>query len=165
MPSWPEPQYSWQGMACSPGFLKVVVKVATYPGTSITFALVLATTKPWIASVLVPRKVTGIPAGTSRHAGWKEYCWAMRRTTTLPSAPTLVPRLPSTNSPLRCSVRGSIVSTRDGGIAAQCRPVTTITTTSEPMTSATTMRPAPFGGDRDGLDRHCTTPRGRNTKK
>ena len=37
MPSWPLPQYSWQGIARSPGFLNVVVNVATNPGTSITY--------------------------------------------------------------------------------------------------------------------------------
>ena len=65
---------------------KVVVKVATKPGISITFALVLPTTKPWMASVLVPRKVTGMPAGTTMHCGSNEYCCAIRRTMTLPSA-------------------------------------------------------------------------------
>src|SRR5688572_25588464 len=115
MPSWPEPQYSWHGIAWLPGFLKVVVKVATNPGINITLALVPETRNPWITSLLVPRKVTGTPAGTSRQGGWKEYCCATRRTVTLPSADTLVPRFDSTNSPFTCSVRGSIVSTREGG--------------------------------------------------
>src|SRR5436190_2487070 len=135
--SWPVPQYSWHGMSCSPGVVNVVVNVETKPGTSIVLALVRPTTKPWIVSVAVPRNVTGTPAGTTMHCGWKEYCCAISRTVTLPSAPTLVPRLLSTNSPFRCSVLTSTVSTREGGIADQCRPVTTIMATSStamPMT-------------------------------
>ena len=44
---------------------KVVVNVATKPGISIVLALVVPTTKPWMASVAVPRNVTGISAGTT----------------------------------------------------------------------------------------------------
>src|SRR5205085_8552341 len=152
MASWPVPQYSWQGIRCSPGVRKVVVKVATKPGISIVFALVVPTTKPWIASVLVPRKVTGRSAGTTMHGGMNEYCCATRRTVTLPSTPTAVPRLLSTNSPARCSVRGSMVSTRDGGIEDQCNPVTIITMISDAMISATTIaqrRSAPIATDSD----------------
>ena len=43
----------------------------------------------------------------------------------------------------------SIVSTRDGGIAAQCRPVTTIISTSSRDDGADHDRPAPLGGDGD----------------
>ena len=121
--------------------------------------------------MLVPRNVTGISAGTSMHCGSNEYCCATSRTTTLPSASTAVPRLDSTNSPEMCSVRGSIVSTRDGGIEAQWTPVKIIIATSTTMMSATTMRPPPLGRDGDrfrgvrpGLA-HWTAPRGRNTKK
>src|SRR6478752_2669869 len=136
--SWPVPQYSWQGMRCSPGLGNVVVNVETKAGISIVLAFVVPTTKPWMVSVLVPRNVTGTPAGTTMHCGWNEYCCAIRRTVTLPSAPTLVPRLLSTNSPFRCNVLTSTVSTRDGGIAAQCRPVKTIITTSSAMMATTT---------------------------
>ena len=87
--SCPVPQYSWQGISCSPVLRNVVVNVATKPGISITFALVVPTTKPWIASVLVPRNVTGISAGTTMHCGSNEYCCAMSRTITLPSAPSV----------------------------------------------------------------------------
>ena len=114
------------------------MKVETKAGISIVLALVVPTTKPWIVSVLVPRNVTGTPAGTTMHCGWNEYCCAIRRTVTLPSAPTLVPRLLSTNSPFRCSVLTSTVSTRDGGIADQCRPVKTIIATSSAMMAMTT---------------------------
>ena len=84
-----------------------------------------------------------------------------------------MPRLLSTNSPEMCSVRGSMVSTRDGGIDAQCRPVKTIIATSSAMMSDDDDRPAPLGGDGDrlrGVRRaasvaHWTAPRGRKTKK
>jgi len=98
--SWPVPQYSWQGIRCSPVLGNVVVNVATKPGTSMTFALVVPTMKPCTTSVLVPRNVTGVSAGTTMHDGSNEYCWATRRAITLPSGPTLVPRLLSTNSPV-----------------------------------------------------------------
>ena len=70
-----------------------------------------------MASVAVPRNVTGISAGTTMHCGTNEYCCAISRTMTLPSGSSDVPRLLSTNSPFRCdSVLTSMVSTRDGGI-------------------------------------------------
>ena len=68
--------------------LNVVVNVATNPGISITFALVVPTTKPCTTSVLVPRNVTGISAGTTMHCGSNEYCCATRRDDALPSAAT-----------------------------------------------------------------------------
>ena len=72
--SCPVPQYSWHGIRCSPVRLNVVVNVATNPGTSIVFALVVPTMKPWMTSVLVARNVTGISAGTTMHCGSNEYC-------------------------------------------------------------------------------------------
>ena len=149
-----------------------MVKVATKPGMSMVLALVVPTTKPWMASVAVPRKVTGISAGTTMHCGSNEYCCAISRTMTLPSASSVVPRLLSTNSPERCSVFTSMVSTREGGMAAQCRPVTTIISTISRDDDADDDRPAPLGRDRDGLGAmrsagrggsraHCTAPRGR----
>ncbi len=56
---------------------------------------------------------------------------------TLPSGPIVVPRLLSTNSPLTCSVLMSTVSTRDGGIEAQCKPVNTIIRMSSAMMAIT----------------------------
>jgi hypothetical protein len=126
-------------MSCSPAFLNVVVNVATNPGMSITFALVVPTMNPCTTSVAVPRKVTGMPAGTTMHCGSNEYCWAMSRTITLPSALSAVPRFDSTNSPDTCSVRGSIVSTREGGIDAQWMPVTIIIKTRTAMMIPTTI--------------------------
>ena len=87
--------------------------------------LVSVIRKPCTTSALVARKVTGVLAGTRMHWGVNEYCWPTTRTMTDPSACRAVPRLLSMNSPDTCSVVGSMVSTRDGGIIAQCRPVNT----------------------------------------
>ena len=80
----------------------------------------------------------------------------------------------STNSPDMCSVRGSMVSTRDGGIAAQCRPVNTIIATSSAMMSRRRSpsgarlrrrRRAESGAGVGIVGVHWTAPRGRYTKK
>ena len=93
---------------------------------------------------------------------------------TLPSAPSVVPRLFSTNSPEMCSLRGSMVSTRDGGIDAQCSPVNTIVATSIAMMSMTMMAQRRSAASATATEsvrgistrrRHWTAPRGRKAKK
>ena len=100
---------------------KVVVKVATKPGISITLALVLSTTKPWMASVAGRAEGDG-------HAGRHHQALRLERillrdqahhdlaVRTRPWCPGCSRR----TRRLMCSVRGSTVSTREGGIAAQC---------------------------------------------
>ena len=61
--------------------------------------------------------VIGVSVGTRMQEGVKEYCWPMARTVTAPSGSIALPRLLSMNSPPRCRVRGSAVSTRLCGIA------------------------------------------------
>ena len=85
--------------------------------------LVPAIRKPCTTSGLVTRKTTGVSVGTTMHGGTKEYCCAITRTTAEPSACIAVPRLASMNSPDRCSVLASMVSTFDGGWRVQCRPL------------------------------------------
>src|SRR5580704_228777 len=100
--------------------------------------LVLVTRKPCTTSALVARNVMGVSVGTSRHCGVNEYCCATMRTVTEPSASTALPRLLSINSPLTLSVSGRIVSTREGGIIAQWRPVKiTIATSTLTMITIT----------------------------
>ena len=70
---------------------------------------------PWTTSALVARIVIGVSAGTTMHAGVKEYCWPIARTVTLPLASSTLPRLLSTNSPERCSRVGI------GGLDARLR--------------------------------------------
>ena len=64
------------------------------------------------------RKVSGVLSGTRMQDGAKEYCWPMARTVTEPSGSSALPRLDSTNSPPRCSVVGSTISTRACGMVA-----------------------------------------------
>ena len=80
--------------------------------------LVPSIRRPWTTSALVARKVIGVSAGTTMHCGVNEYCCPIARTVTEPSASTALPRLLSTNSPERCSVLGSAVSTWPCGIVA-----------------------------------------------
>ena len=62
------------------------------------------------------RSVTRRSRGTAMQCGTNMNWVAMARTVTLPSAPTVVPRLCSANSPDRCSVLGSMRSTLLGGL-------------------------------------------------
>ena len=62
------------------------------------------------------RSVTARPRGTAMQRGTNMNCVAMIRAVTLPSGPTVVPRLCSANSPDRCNVLGSIRSTLLGGL-------------------------------------------------
>jgi len=74
--------------------------------------------KPCTTSALVVRNVIGVSAGTTMQDGVKEYCWPIPRTVMEPSGSSALPRLLSMNSPRRCKVRGSTISTRLCGIAA-----------------------------------------------
>src|SRR5712672_1141317 len=110
------------------------------PGITIVFTLVAGSRNPWITSVLVRRNFTGVSTRTFAQSGTNAYCSAISRTVTEPSGSTAVPRLLSTNSPPRCKVVGSIVSTLLGGLSAWVAPVTTmiaIMTASIPSMTAT----------------------------
>src|SRR5215471_8002529 len=109
-----------------PGRVKLVRTSATKPGITIVFTLVAGSRKPWMTSVLVRRNFTGVSTGTCRQSGTKPYCCAISRTVTEPSGSTAVPRLLSANSPPRCNVVGSTVSTLLGGLSAWVTPVTTM---------------------------------------
>src|ERR1700756_3544305 len=74
------------------------------------------------------RNFTGVSTGTCAHCGTKEYCSPIILTVTEPSGSAAVPRLLSANSPPRCKVVGSIVSTLLGGLSAWVTPVTTTMT-------------------------------------
>src|ERR1700719_1490322 len=111
-----------------PGRLKRVRTSATKPGITIVLMLVAGSRKPWITSVLVRRNLTGVSTGTLAQSGTKAYCCAISLTVTDPSGSLAVPRLLSANSPPRCSVVGSMVSTLLGGLSAWVTPVTTIIT-------------------------------------
>src|SRR5215510_15732289 len=93
--------------------------------------------KPCTTSALARRKVTGLPAGTTRQFGINAYCCATTCTTAEPSGAITVPRLASENSPPLCSEVESIVSTCDGGCQPQCTLVYTTTTTSRTMIAVT----------------------------
>src|SRR4051794_32362860 len=71
---------------------------------------------PWITSGLAKRSVTFCPSGTTTQFGTKANCVATMRVVTCPLASTRVPRFGSENSPLRCSVFGSIRSAFEGGL-------------------------------------------------
>src|SRR5215471_3376937 len=101
------------------------------------FTLVPAMRNPCTTSGLVARNTTGVSVGTTMHAGTKEYCCASTRTIADPSGCIAVPRFVSMNSPARCKRLASIVSTFDGGCAAQCRLVRVITAKRKATTSAT----------------------------
>src|SRR3954453_16075506 len=60
------------------------------------------------------------------------------RALTAPSGPTVVPRLPSANSPFWPSVCGSSGSTWEGGFSAMARLLATTTIKISPTTPATT---------------------------
>src|SRR5262245_1871200 len=138
MSACPTLQYSWHGMRCSPGLSNRVRTSATNPGTTMVFTLVPAMRNPCTTSGLVTRNTTRVSAGTTMHCGTKEYCCASTRTIADPSARIAVPRLASMNSPARWRRLASIVSTFEGGWAAQCRPVKMITANRKTTTSATT---------------------------
>ena len=111
----------------------------------VVFTFVAGSRKPWITSGLVSRSFTGVSAGTRAQSGTKAYCWAISRTVTESSGSTAVPRLLSANSPPRCKVSGSIVSTLLGGCSALLAPVATMTaimTPSMPSMIATHRSPA-----------------------
>src|SRR5882724_4078152 len=80
-----------------------------------------------MTSVAVRRNFTGVSVGTCTHCGTNAYCCATIRAVTEPSASVAVPRLLSANSPFRCNVVGSMVSTLLGGCSAWVTPVTTMT--------------------------------------
>src|SRR5215204_5298075 len=88
----------------------------------IVLTFVPVTRMPWITSGVAKRRVTGRFAGTRRHCGWKANCVATIRLVTWPEASTLVPRLPSVNSPVRCRVLGSTVSILLGGLMLVTTP-------------------------------------------
>ena len=165
MPSWPLPQYSWQGIACSPGLRNVVVNVATNPGTSITLALVSATRKPCdhvraraaerdrnAGGHEEARRVEGVLLGDEAHddlavgshagaeVGLDELALDVQR--------ARVDRLDA-----RGRHRGPV------------QPRHHHHRHQRGDDEADHDRPAPLGGDRDGFDRHCTAPRGRYTRK
>ena len=89
---------------------------ATKPGTTMVFTLVPVIEKT-MDDVRASRSagVTRRPYGTAMQRGTNMNWVAMTRTVTPPSAPTVVPKFCSANSPDRCSVLGSIRSTLLGG--------------------------------------------------
>ena len=84
--------------------------------------LVPVTRMPWITSGVAKRSVTGRFAGSTMQRGTNVNCVATIRLVICPSAATRVPRLGSVNSPVRCSVFGSIVSILLGGLMWWTRP-------------------------------------------
>src|SRR4051794_37650530 len=123
-----------------PGRVNRVRTSATKPGTTIVLTLVDGNRKPWITSVLVKRNFTGVSTATFVQAGANPYCPPINRTVSEPSRSCAVPRLLSANSPPRCNVVGSIVSTLLGGEIAWVMPVST--TTAIITTSIATMTPS-----------------------
>src|SRR5262249_43424690 len=110
-----------------PGLVKRVRTSATKPGMTIVLTLVDGNRKPWITSVLVKRNFTGVSTATFVQAGANPNCPAPNLTVSDPSRSCAVPRLLSANSPPRCNVVGSIVSTLLGGPIAWVMPVSTTT--------------------------------------
>src|SRR5262245_12269587 len=110
-----------------PGLVNRVRTSATKPGTTIVLTLVDGSRKPWITSVLVKRNFTGVSTATFVQSGANPNCPAINRTVCEPSRSCAVPRLLSANSPPRCNVVGSIVSTLLGGEIAWVMPVSTTT--------------------------------------
>src|SRR3954447_9919771 len=110
---------------------------ATKPGTTMVFTLVPVIRRPWTTSGVAKRRVTRRPYGTAMQRGTNMNCVAMTRTVTPPSAPTVVPRLCSANSPDRCSVLGSIRSTLLGGFMSAVSAVNTITPRTAAMSTPT----------------------------
>src|SRR6516165_9923203 len=103
-------------MSRSPAWVNSVYTCATKPGTTMVFTLVPVMSRPWTTSGAAKRRVTRRPRGTAMQRGTNMNCVAMTRTVTPPSAPTVVPRFCSANSPDRCSVLGSMSSTLLGGV-------------------------------------------------
>src|SRR5262245_61929683 len=110
-----------------PGLANRVRTSATKPGTTIVFTLVDGNRKPWMTSVLVRRNFTGVSTATFVQSGANPNCPPIKRTVSEPSRSCAVPRLLSANSPPRCNVVGSIVSTLLGGPIAWVMPVSTTT--------------------------------------
>src|SRR5262249_29977790 len=108
-----------------PGRVNRVRTSETKPGTTIVLTLVDGSRKPWTTSALVRRNFTGVSTATLVHSGANPYWPATRRTVSDPSCSCAVPRLLSANSPPRCNVTGSMVSTLLGGWIAWVIPVTT----------------------------------------
>src|SRR5262249_15468222 len=101
-----------------PGRVNRVRTSATKPGTTIVLTLVEGNRKPWTTSALVRRNFTGVSTAILVQSGANPYCPATKRTVSDPSRSCAVPRLLSANSPPRCNVVGSIVSTLLGGCIA-----------------------------------------------
>src|SRR5215510_1291879 len=123
-----------------PGLENRVRTSATKPGTTIVLTLVEGSRKPWITSVLVRRNFTGVSTATFEQSGANPNCPPINRTVSEPSRSCAVPRLLSANSPSRCNVVGSIVSTLLGGEIAWVMPVST--TTAIITISIATMTPS-----------------------
>src|SRR5215470_15136086 len=123
-----------------PGLVNRVRTSATKPGTTIVLTLVDGSRNPWITSVLVRRNFTGVSTATFVQSGVNPYCPATNRVVSEPSCSCAVPRLLSANSPPRCNVVGSIVSTLLGGPIAWVIPVNT--TTAIITISIVTMTPS-----------------------
>src|SRR6266404_8122768 len=85
------------------------------------------------------RNFTGVSTGTCAHCGTKEYCSPIILTVTEPSGSAAVPRLLSANSPPRCRVGVSMVSTLLGGCSARVAPVTTMIATITASIASTTV--------------------------
>src|SRR3954452_23633836 len=119
--------------------------------------LVQATRMPWITSGLAKRSVTRWPAGTGMHRGTNANWVATMRAVTAPSGPTVVPRLPSANSPFWPSVCGSSGSTWEGGFSARARLLATTTTRISPTDAGVDGTPAQLGAE-DVLLGHGGTP-------
>src|SRR4051794_10993887 len=81
---------------------------------------------PWITSGLARRSVTFCLSGTTTQFGTKANCVATMRVVTCPFGSTLVPRFGSVNSPLRCSVFGSIRSAFEGGLRCSASAATSV---------------------------------------
>ena len=79
--------------------------------------LVPAIRKPCTTSGLVARKTTGAPAGTTMHCGTNEYCCAITRTTTEPSACDRGAEVGLHEFAGQVQRLASTVSTFDGGAA------------------------------------------------
>src|SRR4051794_18177861 len=126
-------------MSRSPVVRNTVCTWLTYPGTTIVFTFVPDTRMPWITSGLARRKVTSRPSGTTTQFGTKANCVATMRAVTCPLGSTRVPRFGSVNSPLRCSVFGSIRSAFEGGLRCSANAATSVSANriaTNPITAA-----------------------------
>src|SRR5262249_7390320 len=81
---------------------------------------------------------------------------AIARTVTLPSAPTVVPRFCSANSPDRCNVLGSMCSTLLGGLMLMVSAVNTI---MPRMAATSTPTPNAHSNSLPRIRRSCVGPR------